>query len=62
MIQRFTPGTNHQTPMRELGVRESIINVFHGGKSWNPDDLTFFYTGLVVADGSFGYIGPMNLA
>lgn len=57
-----TPGGASVTPMRELGVRDIMINVFHGGKSWNPDDLTFFYTGLVVADGSFGYIGPMNLS
>lgn len=51
-------GANYLTPIRELGVREVILNVFYGGQTWNTEALTFFYTGIVVSD---EYIGPMQL-
>jgi len=52
------PSQNHLTPMRELGVRELILNEFYGGQSDADCDIASFYALLVVADGSMGYIGP----
>lgn len=50
------------TPMRELGVREFFLNHFHGGRNECGLDITWFYTGLVWADGDLvDHIGPMVL-
>lgn len=55
----YTQGSNWVTPIRELGVREVWLNCFYGGQSDPTENVTHFYTGLVVADGALGYIGPM---
>jgi hypothetical protein len=52
-------GGSYLTPIRELGIREIILNVFYGGQTWNTEAVTMFYTGIVVSD---EYIGPMQLA
>ena len=46
------------SPIREIGHRDILLNVFHGGRTPALDELVFFFSGVVVADGS--YIGPMN--
>ena len=61
---RYTdmPNLGLTTPMRELGIRELWLNHFHGGRNEMGLDLTWFYTGLVWADGEqVPHIGPMAL-
>lgn len=69
MVFRQTPvwtsgaqpaGGNFVTPMRDLGVRDVLMNFFYGGQTWPTESITQFFTGLVVADGAMGYIGPMK--
>lgn len=51
--------TNKIYPFRELGVRDLWLCGFYGGQTPPDAAITFFFTGLVIAHGSAGYIGPM---
>lgn len=50
-----TPAVNKQRPVRENGIRGLWLNVFHGGKTPNTVDRTWFYTDLAWGT---EYIGP----
>lgn len=56
----FPPGGSFVTPMRELGIRDILMNFFYGGQTFPTESITEFFTGLVVTDGASGYIGPMK--
>lgn len=51
--------TDQIWPMRELGIRDLWLCGFYGGQTPPTEAITFFFTGLVVAHGSAGYIGPI---
>ncbi len=56
-ISQFKPGSALLPPVRDLGIREIMLNWFHGGLTFSSVPRTTFFTGLVW---SKKYIGPMK--
>lgn len=50
-----------RTAIRNLGIRDVMINMFHGGKTETPFDIDWFIAGFAMGDGKVmaGPFGPM---
>lgn len=56
------PNASNVTPMstRSLGHRGLLMNFFYGGQTQPTESVTQFFSAIVVARGSAGYIGMGN--
>lgn len=61
LVVTYAPNPAPRTPIRDLGIRDWMLNWFHGGKTEPGVSITLFATGFALGDGdemAAGF-GPM---
>lgn len=61
LVITYPTNPSVRTPIRDLGIRDWMLNFFHGGKTEPGVDFTMFATGFAMGDGDemAGPFGPM---